>query len=109
MQEMEIWAVDRPDARDRSGVLIADSDFQSLRLALVTVSTIPAVVAGVVVMLYLPVPQSTFNLLSARSWPLEWPWQTRFCLLRSQRSDVQKTKDIRSAAVTGAGSRLRAI
>ena len=60
--------------------LLLAANFQSLRLALVTVSTVPAVIVGVCLALCgHRAPRSTSNRSSARSWPSAWRWPTPFC------------------------------
>ncbi|XZE20720.1 efflux RND transporter permease subunit [Pirellulaceae bacterium SH449] len=89
--------------------LLLTANFQSLRLALVTVSTIPAVVAGVVVMLY--ITSTTINIQSfiGAIMAVGVAMANAILLVTFAEKRRAETKDIKSAAVTGAGSRLRAI
>ena len=60
--------------------LLLTANFQSVRLALVAVSTVPAVIAGVVAdAAASPARRSTFSRSSARSWRSASRWRTRFC------------------------------
>jgi multidrug efflux pump subunit AcrB len=89
--------------------LLLTANFQSLRLALVTVSTIPAVVTGVVVMLYLT--STTINIQSfiGAIMAVGVAMANAILLVTFAEKRRAETMDIKSAAVTGAGSRLRAI
>jgi multidrug efflux pump subunit AcrB len=60
-------------------LLLLAANFQSLRLSLAVGLTIPAVIAGVVLMLWLTgtTLNIQFNPLWAGSWRSAWPWQTR--------------------------------
>lgn len=89
--------------------LLLTANFQSLRLALVTISTIPAVVTGVVVMLY--ITSTTINIQSfiGAIMAVGVAMANAILLVTFAEKRRAETKDIRSAAVTGAGSRLRAI
>ena len=89
--------------------LLLTANFQSLRLALATVSTIPAVVTGVVVMLY--ITSTTINIQSfiGAIMAVGVAMANAILLVTFAEKRRAETKDIKSAAVTGAGSRLRAI
>ncbi len=89
--------------------LLLTANFQSLRLSLVTVSAIPAVVAGVVLMLY--VTNTTINIQSFIGAIMAVGVAMANAILlvtfaEQRRSDI---RDVSVAAVSGAGSRLRAI
>jgi multidrug efflux pump subunit AcrB len=89
--------------------LLLTANFQSIRLSLVTVSTIPAVVTGVVLMLYFT--NTTVNIQSFIGAIMAVGVAMANAILlvtfaEKRRGDVS---DIKSAAVSGAGSRLRAI
>lgn len=89
--------------------LLLTANFQSLRLALVTVSTLPAVVAGVVLMLYLT--QTTINIQSFIGAIMAVGVAMANAILFvtfAEKRRVQ-TQNITRAAVSGAGGRLRAI
>jgi multidrug efflux pump subunit AcrB len=89
--------------------LLLTANFQSLRLALVTVSTIPAVVAGVLVMLY--ITGTTINIQSfiGAIMAVGVAMANAILLVTFAEKRRSETADIQTAAVSGAGSRLRAI
>jgi multidrug efflux pump subunit AcrB len=89
--------------------LLLTASFQSLRLALACVSTIPAVVAGVVVMLYLT--NTTINIQSfiGTIMAVGVAMANAILLVTFARNRQRETKDTKTAAVIGAGSRMRAI
>jgi multidrug efflux pump subunit AcrB len=89
--------------------LLLTANFQSLRLALITVSTIPAVVTGVVVMLY--VTGTTINIQSyiGAIMAVGVAMANAILLVTFAEKRRIETQNIKIAAVTGAGSRLRAI
>lgn len=89
--------------------LLLTANFQSLRLALVTVSTAPAVVAGIVLMLWLT--DTTLNIQSYIGSIMAVGVAMANAILlvtfaEHRRHEVHNAQD---AAVQGAGSRLRAI
>ena len=89
--------------------LLLTANFQSLRLALVTVSTAPAVVAGVVLMLWLT--GTTLNIQSFIGSIMAIGVAMANAILlvtfaEKRRLELHNAKD---AAVQGAGSRLRSI
>ncbi len=89
--------------------LLLTANFQSLRLALVTVSTAPAVVAGIVLMLWLT--GTTLNIQSFIGSIMAVGVAMANAILlvtfaEQRRHVLHNAKD---AAVQGAGSRLRAI
>jgi multidrug efflux pump subunit AcrB len=101
----------------RSGLLIAivviflmlAANFQSLRLSLVVISTVPAVIAGVVVMLWLT--GTTLNIQSAMGAIMAVGVAVANAILLvtfAERSRMTGA-DARVAAVEGAQSRLRPI
>ncbi|MCA9182371.1 MAG: efflux RND transporter permease subunit, partial [Planctomycetales bacterium] len=89
--------------------LLLTANFQSLRLALVTVSTAPAVVAGIVLMLWLT--GTTLNIQSFIGSIMAVGVAMANAILlvtfaEKRRHELHNAKD---AAVQGAGSRLRPI
>lgn len=89
--------------------LLLTANFQSIRLALVTISTIPAVVAGVVLMLY--VTKTTINIQSfiGAIMAVGVAMANAILLVTFTEKRRVEVSDISLAAVSGAGSRLRAI
>ena len=89
--------------------LLLTANFQSLRLALVAVSTIPAVVAGVVLMLY--VTHTTINIQSfiGAIMAVGVAMANAILLVTFAEKRRGELRDVQTAAVSGAGSRLRAI
>ncbi|MBX3420592.1 MAG: efflux RND transporter permease subunit [Pirellulaceae bacterium] len=89
--------------------LLLTANFQSLRLAVVTVSTIPAVVAGVVVMLH--ITGTTINIQSfiGAIMAVGVAMANAILLITFAESRRGENGDVLTAAVSGAGSRLRAI
>ena len=89
--------------------LLLTANFQSLRLALVTVSTAPAVVAGVVVMLWLT--ETTLNVQSFIGSIMSIGVAMANAILLVTFAEQRRLEALtsRDAAIQGAGSRLRAI
>jgi len=89
--------------------LLLTANFQSLRLALVTVSTAPAVVAGVVTMLWLT--NTTLNIQSfiGSIMSIGVAMANAILLVTFAEQRRRESLTARDAAVQGAGSRLRAI
>lgn len=89
--------------------LLLTANFQSLRLALVTVSTAPAVVAGVVLMLWLT--STTLNIQSfiGSIMSIGVAMANAILLVTFAEQRRRGSLTARDAAVQGAGSRLRAI
>ena len=91
--------------------LLLSANFQSLRLSLVTVSTAPAVIAGVVVMLYLT--RTTLNIQSfiGAIMAVGVAMANAILLVTFAESQRRHGRSGRAAggAVAGAGSRLRPI
>ncbi len=89
--------------------LLLTANFQSIRLSLVTISTIPAVVTGVVIMLYLT--NTTVNIQSfiGAIMAVGVAMANAILLVTFAEKRRGEVSDIRTAAVSGAGSRLRAI
>jgi multidrug efflux pump subunit AcrB len=96
--------------------LLLAANFQSLRLSLVTVSTAPAVIAGVVLMLYLT--RTTLNIQSFIGAIMAVGVAMANAILlvtfaesrrRTPTQSVGRGKAVTAAAVEGAGSRLRPI
>lgn len=89
--------------------MLLTASFQSLRLACVTMSTIPAVVAGVVLTLYLT--STTINIQSfiGSIMAIGVAMANAILLVTFAEQSRSDQSDIKTAAVTGAGSRLRAI
>ncbi|MCC6508222.1 MAG: efflux RND transporter permease subunit, partial [Pirellulaceae bacterium] len=89
--------------------LLLTANFQSIRLSLVAVSTIPAVVAGVVLMLYLT--NTTINIQSFIGAIMAVGVAMANAILLVTFAEKRRTAvgDVQHAAIAGAGSRLRAI
>lgn len=89
--------------------LLLTANFQSVRLSLVAVSTIPAVVAGVVLMLY--VTKTTVNIQSFMGAIMAVGVAMANAILLVTFSEKRRhdMRNVQEAAVAGAGSRLRAI
>ena len=89
--------------------LLLSANFQSLRLALVTVSTAPAVIAGVVVMLFLT--RTTLNIQSFIGAIMAVGVAMANAILLVTFAESRRRHDtvVLGAAVEGAGSRLRPI
>ncbi len=90
--------------------LLLCANFQSLRLALVVISTMPAVIAGVVLALFLT--GTTLNIQSAMGAIMAVGVAVANAILLVTFADRERLRsggDRRAAAVTGAVSRLRPI
>ncbi|MFN6128368.1 MAG: efflux RND transporter permease subunit [Planctomycetota bacterium] len=89
--------------------LLLTASYQSLRLALVTVSTIPAVIAGVVVILY--VTDTTINIQSfiGTIMAVGVAMANAILLVTFAQKRQSEMRDAKIAALSGAGSRLRPI
>jgi multidrug efflux pump subunit AcrB len=89
--------------------LLLTANFQSIRLTLITVSTIPAVVMGVVLMLYLT--NTTINVQSfiGAIMAVGVAMANAILLVTFAEKRRGELSDVMSAAISGAGSRLRAI
>jgi multidrug efflux pump subunit AcrB len=89
--------------------LLLSANFQSLRLSLVTVSTAPAVIAGVVVMLYLT--RTTLNIQSfiGAIMAVGVAMANAILLVTFAESRRRHGEAVTAAAVEGAGGRLRPI
>jgi multidrug efflux pump subunit AcrB len=89
--------------------LLLTANFQSLRLALACVSTIPAVVAGVVAMLY--ATNTTINIQSfiGTIMAVGVAMANAILLVTFARTRNKETRNVHTAAVSGAAGRLRAI
>ena len=89
--------------------LILSANFQSWRLAFVTVSTTPAVIAGVLLALWLT--GSTINIQSfvGAIMGIGVAMANAILLVTFAESQRRTSGDARAAAVAGASSRLRAI
>ena len=89
--------------------LLLSANFQSLRLSLVTVSTAPAVIAGVVVMLYLT--STTLNIQSfiGAIMAVGVAMANAILLVTFAESRRRQGEAVLEAAIEGAGSRLRPI
>lgn len=89
--------------------LLLTANFQSIRLSLVTLSTIPAVVTGVVMMLYWT--RTTVNIQSFIGAIMAIGVAMANAILLVTFAEKQRFKmgDVKRAAIAGAGSRLRAI
>jgi multidrug efflux pump subunit AcrB len=89
--------------------LMLAANFQSIRLSLVVISTLPAVIAGVVLMLW--ITGTTLNIQSAMGTVMAMGVAVANAILLvtfSERSRLGGT-DARAAAIEGAQSRLRPI
>ena len=89
--------------------LVLTANFQSIRLALATVSTVPAVIAGVVLMLYLT--QTTVNIQSfvGSIMAIGVAMANAILLVTFAETLRHEGRNSREAAVSGAASRLRAV
>ena len=89
--------------------LLLTANYQSLKLALVTTSTIPAVIAGVIVSLWLT--GSTINIQSfiGAIMAVGVAMANSILLVTFAEQRRHVLSDSRRAAIEGAGSRLRAI
>jgi multidrug efflux pump subunit AcrB len=89
--------------------LVLTANYQSLRLAFVTVSTVPAVIVGVVLMLYFT--RTTLNIQSfiGSIMAIGVAMANAILLVTFAEELRREGKNVREAAVLGAGSRLRAI
>ncbi|MBI3464434.1 MAG: efflux RND transporter permease subunit [Planctomycetes bacterium] len=89
--------------------LVLTANFQSVRLAFTTVSTVPAVIAGVVLMLCLT--GTTLNIQSfiGAIMAIGVAMANAILLVTFAENARRQGQDSRAAAVTGAGSRMRAI
>ncbi|NLY02292.1 MAG: efflux RND transporter permease subunit [Rhodopirellula sp.] len=89
--------------------LLLTANFQSLRLALTTVSTVPAVIAGVVLILFLT--QTTLNIQSfiGAIMAIGVAMANAILLVTFAEQSRRAGADAPAAAVQGAGSRLRAV
>ena len=89
--------------------LLLAANFQSLRLSLVTVSTAPAVIAGVVLMLF--VTGTTLNIQSfiGAIMAIGVAMANAILLVTFAENRRRDGMSARRSAVEGAGSRLRAI
>ena len=90
--------------------LLLTAYFQSMRLALVALATVPAVLAGVAAWrCWSPGRRSTFNRSWARSWRSAWRWPTRFCSSPSPSARRRDGQMLDVAAHRRRRSRLRPI
>ncbi len=89
--------------------LLLTANFQSLRLALITVSTIPAVVSGVALMLYLT--HTTINIQSfiGAIMAVGVAMANAILLVTFAEKRRSASSDVAIAAVKGASGRLRAV
>jgi multidrug efflux pump subunit AcrB len=89
--------------------LMLTANFQSLRLALATVSTVPAVIAGVLIMLYLT--HTTLNIQSfvGAIMAIGVAMANAILLITFAEGLRREGRSGREAAISGAGSRLRAV
>lgn len=89
--------------------LMLSANFQSLRLALITISTTPAVIAGVVLMLFFT--RTTLNIQSfiGAIMAIGVAMANAILLVTFAESARQTGGDAAAAALTGATSRLRPI
>jgi multidrug efflux pump subunit AcrB len=89
--------------------LVLTANFQSLRLALATVSTVPAVIAGVLLMLL--VTGTTLNIQSfvGSIMAIGVAMANAILLITFAENSRRAGQSSTAAAITGAGSRLRAV
>ena len=89
--------------------LVLTANFQSLKLALVTVSTVPAVLAGVLAILYLT--HTTLNIQSfiGAIMAVGVAMANAILLVTFAESSRQTTGTAEEAAIVGASGRLRAV
>lgn len=89
--------------------LLLSANFQSVRLGLITVSTVPAVIAGVLLMLYLT--RTTVNIQSfvGAIMAIGVAMANAILLVTFAEQIRRAGEDSRRAAVSGAASRLRAV
>jgi multidrug efflux pump subunit AcrB len=89
--------------------LLLTANFQSIRLALVTISGVPAVVAGVVVMLFLT--GTTLNIQSfiGAIMAIGVAMANAILLVTFAEEIRREGQSVSNAAVHGGGSRLRAV
>jgi multidrug efflux pump subunit AcrB len=89
--------------------LLLTANFQSLRLALVAISTIPAVLLGVILALY--ITKTTINIQSfiGTIMAVGVAMETAFLLVTFAEKQRLDSHDTKQGAIRGAGSRLRAI
>jgi multidrug efflux pump subunit AcrB len=89
--------------------LVLTANFQSIRLALATVSTVPAVIAGVLLMLFLT--RTTLNIQSfiGAIMAIGVAMANAILLVTFAEMRRREGEDKAKAAVHGAGGRLRAI
>jgi multidrug efflux pump subunit AcrB len=90
-------------------LLLLSANFQSLRLSLVTVSTAPAAIAGVVVMLYLTHTTLNIQSLIGAIMAVGVAMANAILLVTFAESRRRRGEIVTQAAVEGAGSRLRPI
>ncbi len=89
--------------------LMLTANFQSIRLALVAVSTIPAVVSGVVLMLYFTGTMINIQSFIGAIMAVGVAMANGILLVTFAEKQRIATHDAARAAVRGAGDRLRAI
>jgi multidrug efflux pump subunit AcrB len=89
--------------------LLLTANFQSLRLALVAISTIPAVLLGVILALYLT--NTTINIQSfiGAIMAVGVAMANAILLVTFAEKQRMESHDAKQGAIRGAGSRLRAI
>jgi len=89
--------------------LVLMANFQSVRLALATVSTVPAVIAGVLLMLFLT--KTTLNIQSfiGAIMAIGVAMANAILLITFAENARREGLPAREAAVVGAGGRLRAV
>ena len=90
-------------------LLLLSANFQSLRLSLVTVSTAPAAIAGVVVMLYLTGTTLNIQSLSGAIMAVGVAMANAILLVTFAENHRRRGESTPHAAVAGAAGRLRPI
>jgi multidrug efflux pump subunit AcrB len=89
--------------------LLLTANFQSLRLALVTVSTVPAVIAGVVAMLWLTATTLNIQSFIGSIMAIGVAMANAILLVTFAEKRRREGLSADDAAIAGAASRLRAI
>jgi multidrug efflux pump subunit AcrB len=89
--------------------LVLTANFQSVRLALATISTVPAVIAGVLLMLYFT--NTTLNIQSfiGAIMAIGVAMANAILLVTFAENARREGRSARDAAIVGAGGRLRAV
>lgn len=89
--------------------LLLTANFQSPRLALATISTVPAVIAGVILMLFITNTSLNIQSFIGAIMAVGVAMANSILLVTFAKQKRAKVSSVTEAAVTGASSRLRAI